>query len=179
MTYVARVALVVLAWLVFEPATADLPRGYVAVARATRVPADILYALACAESGKQLPDGSTRPWPWVLNVDGESRFHATRAAAERDLARALRRTTNVDVGLGQINWRWHGHRFRDISSAVDPYTNLRTAARLLREQFERCRCNDWWIAVEHYHAPSEVEGALARRLRYRQRVERCWRAFAS
>lgn len=153
---------------------ADVPSGYVAVARAEQVPSDVLYAVACAESGYQLPNGQVRPWPWALNVDGASRFYATRADARRGLADALAQTQNVDIGLGQISWYWHARRFASPWQALDPYSNLRTAARLLRDQFERCECDNWWVAVERYHAPSETSGALERRARYRRNVERCW-----
>lgn len=160
-------------------ASAAIPSGYVAVARAERVPPDMLFALACAESGRPLPDGRNLPWPWVLNVAGDGQFFATRSAAYRALTAVLTRSTNVDVGLGQINWHWHGQRFADAWQALDPYVNLRTAARLLREQFDRCACNDWWLAVERYHAPSDTENADQRRARYRGKVERCWQSHTA
>lgn len=155
--------------------SAAVPGGYVAVAQAERVPPDILYAIACAESGRPMPDGRIVPWPWALNIGGEGRFFQSRAQAYQALTETLRRSTHVDIGLGQINWYWHRDRFSDAWAALDPYQNLQTAARVLREQFDRCRCNDWWLAVERYHAPGDTEGAFARRSRYRKNVERCWR----
>ena len=159
------------------PAFAAIPAGYAAIARSERVPADILYAVACAESGRSMPNGQLRPWPWSLNVAGESRYFDTRDAAHRALMSVLARSSNVDIGLGQINWYWHSDRFRDPWQALDPYENLKAAARFLRELFIRCECNDWWIAVEHYHAPSETNGVDERRTRYRKAVERCWNDF--
>ncbi len=154
-----------------------VPVGYDRIARSERVPSELLYALACAESGRLLADGTVRPWPWALNVRGESRYFASRLAAYRDLVRVLSTTSNVDIGLGQINWYWHRERLNDPWQALDPYFNLRSAARFLREQFEACACADWWIAIERYHAPSEVESAKARRAAYRRRVEQCWRQY--
>jgi hypothetical protein len=159
-------------------AAAATPAAYVAAAHAERVPPDILFALACAESGRPMADGRTLPWPWVLNVGGDGQFFATRAAAHEALVQVLTRSTNVDVGLGQINWYWHRERFADTWQALDPYVNLRTAARLLREQFDRCACDDWWRAVERYHAPSETSNVVERRSRYRANVERCWQSHA-
>ena len=164
--------------LVFDPAGAAVPAGYVTIAQAEQVPAGILYAVACAEAGRQMPDGRLRPWPWSLNVAGESRYFDTRAAAHRALLEVLASSSNVDIGLGQINWYWHQDRFRDPWQALDPYENLRAAARFLRELFDRCQCGDWWIAVEHYHAPSNTSGAEQRRLRYRKAVEQCWNDHA-
>jgi len=170
----SRMWLIALSLLAQPWAGAAIPDGYVAVAHAERVPPDMLFALACAESGRALPDGRHVPWPWVLNVAGAGQFFETRVAAHRALAEVLRHSSNVDVGLGQINWHWHGKRFTDAWQALDPYVNLRTAARLLREQFDRCGCDDWWSAIERYHAPSETERAQNRRARYRSQVERCW-----
>lgn len=160
--------------VVLTPAIAAIPAGYVAVARSESVPADILYAVACAEAGRPMLDGSLRPWPWSLNVAGESCYFETRASAYEALLDVLVRSNNVDIGLGQINWYWHRDRFRDPWQALDPYENLKAAARFLRELFIRCECNDWWVAVEHYHAPSDTNGADERRTRYRKAVERCW-----
>ncbi len=162
--------------LIVNRGTADIPSGYLAVARAEQVPADILYAVACAEAGRQMPDGRMRPWPWSLNVAvsrGTSKPEPRQALTE-----VLAHSANVDIGLGQINWHWHRARFRDAWHALDPYGNLQAAARLLRELFDRCQCEDWWIAVEHYHAPSDTDGAEQRRSRYRKAVERCWQDHA-
>lgn len=160
--------------LAFSAAHAAPPSGYVVVAEAERVPADILYAVACAESGRRMPDGNTRPWPWALNVAGVGRWYPTRAAAYDDLRKVLDGDESVDIGLGQINWRWHRETLVSPWLALDPYFNLIITARLLRHEFERCGCRDWWVAVERYHAPSDSSAAIQRRQRYRERVQRCW-----
>lgn len=152
---------------------AAVPDGYREVARTEGVPPEILYAVACAESGRRVTGATFKPWPWALNVDGETRFYATRVAAYSDLRRELPRRANIDIGLGQVSWRWHATRLGSPWAALDPYLNLRTAARILREEFERCECEEWWIAVERYHAPSDTAEARERRARYRARVERC------
>jgi len=166
----------VLLTLIFRISAAEIPGGYVAVARIEQVPAEILYAIACAETGRRMSDGQIRAWPWALNVAGESRFYPSRAAAYRDLTRELSEQLSIDIGLGQINWYWHRHRLGTAWQALDPYFNLHSAARLLKEQFDACQCNDWWTAVERYHAPSDTESAPERRSRYRQAVRQCWRS---
>jgi hypothetical protein len=162
--------------LSYLQARAAIPAGYVTVAQVEKVPADILYAIACAESGRPMPDGRVQPWPWVLNVAGDAEYFASRLEAYRALTDVLSQTASVDVGLGQINWHWHGARFLNAWQALDPYANLHLTARLLREQFERCACQDWWFAVERYHAPSDTEKAPERRAHYRRNVERCYAA---
>jgi hypothetical protein len=174
MTPFGASVLFVLLVLISVSIAAQIPAGYVSVGRREDVPPDILYAVACAESGRRMPDGRIYPWPWVLNVAGESRFFPTRAAAYQNLIAQLSDHANVDIGLGQINWRWHRDRLFTPWSALDPYFNLRTMARLLRHQFDRCACGDWWTAVERYHAPTDSEPAGHRRARYRDRVQQCW-----
>jgi hypothetical protein len=156
--------------------SAEIPAAYVAIARSAQVPADVLYAIACAESGRAMPDGVMRPWPWALNVDGQSHFYRSRTDAHQGLIDALKTTQRVDIGLGQVNWYWHRDRFRDPWQALDPYFNLRVAANYLREQYTRCGCDDWWRAVERYHAPSDAQRVVQRRSRYRARVEQCWQS---
>ena len=162
--------------LTLDVAEAAIPSGYVAVARAEHVPADILYAIACAESGRRMADGAIRPWPWTLNVGGVGRWYPNRAAAYESLLQAVGERPSIDIGLGQINWYWHRDRLVTPWRALDPYFNLQTTARLLRDQFKRCRCDDWWTAVERYHAPSDSSAARQRRARYREGVQRCWQA---
>lgn len=169
LTILAAVALL----LAVPAGQAAPPAGYAAVAEAEHVPADILYAVACAESGREMPDGETRPWPWTLNIAGEGHWFPTRIAAYETLKRALGNDASVDIGLGQINWHWHRVRLVTPWLALDPYFNLINAARLLRKQFEDCRCDDWWTAVGRYHAPAHTKQAGERRRQYEERVRRC------
>jgi len=152
----------------------EVPRGYVVVAEAREVPPEMLYAIACAESGRGLPNGQVRPWPWALNIAGRSRFYASRADAYQALSEAVLNESNIDIGLGQINWHWHAARLKTLWQALDPYFNLHETAEILREQFEACHCGDWWVAAERYHAPSDRSTSKNRRLKYRERVRQCW-----
>ncbi|MGV8617722.1 lytic transglycosylase domain-containing protein, partial [Pseudomonas aeruginosa] len=67
-------------------------------------PSTVLYAVALQESGIRR-NGRIVPWPWSLNVAGQSRRFATRADACAGLQQAMRATphTRIDAGLGQIN----------------------------------------------------------------------------
>ena len=51
----------------------DVPVAYLIVAKSHQVPADILYAIALTESGTHYR-GERVPWPWALNIDGQSVF---------------------------------------------------------------------------------------------------------
>ena len=78
---VIRLSLSALLILSAPSAVAQIPPGYVAVARSANVPPDMLYALACAESGRSMPGGHILPWPWSLNVAGVGQVFPSRAAA--------------------------------------------------------------------------------------------------
>ncbi len=47
----------------------SVPLLYAQIARQQQVPAELLYAVARAESGTRLAQG-LHPWPWTLNIAG-------------------------------------------------------------------------------------------------------------
>lgn len=152
----------------------DIPLAYRQVAAANRIPPDIFYAIALAESGRDLgASRPVRPWPWTLNIHGEGVFFVDRRSAWRALATSIaNQRTSVDIGLMQVNWRYHGRRLLDPWRALDPHVNLQVAADILKSCQERLI--DWWLAVGCYHAPSDPERAA----RYRRRVRARWQSLA-
>lgn len=147
-----------------------MPAGYQRIAAEQDVPASILYALAAAESGQRLASGGYRPWPWTLNVAGTPRrFRTASAALEALRAHLDAGQTNIDIGLMQVNWHWHSHRFASPAEALAPYTNLCVGARILREQHDAA--TDWLQAAGLYHAPADADAAAAHRARVRDHLE--------
>ncbi|NMZ97618.1 transglycosylase SLT domain-containing protein [Pseudomonas lundensis] len=143
------------------------PPAYQMAAAQAEVPPNLLYAVALQESGRSLR-GRIVPWPWTLNVAGQSRRYATRHEACADLRRTLMVTpaTRIDVGLGQLNVGHQRHRVRQPCELLEPYRNLRLAATILREQYDPAQ--SWLMAAGRYHRPAG--GAPA--VRYRQSVGR-------
>ena len=88
------------------------PPAYQLAAQRAGIPSTVLYAVALQESGIRR-NGRLVPWPWSLNVAGQSRRFATCADACAGLQQAMRATphTRIDAGLGQINLGYHKHRF--------------------------------------------------------------------
>lgn len=127
----------------------------------------MLYAVALQESGIRR-NGRLVPWPWSLNVAGQSRRFATRSDACSGLQQAMRATphTRIDVGLGQINLGYHAQRFSHPCELLDPYRNLAIAAEILKEQ--HTPGEDWLLAIGRYHRPAGGEPAA----RYRRSVSR-------
>src|SRR5690606_32641662 len=99
-----------------------LPTAYRWAAREAGIPPAVLFAVALQESGVTLR-GRRIPWPWTLNVAGESRWFQTRQAACASLRTALAAVppTRVDAGLGQINVGHQAHRFDHPCELLDPY----------------------------------------------------------
>ena len=156
-------------------ADAGVPAGYRTVAAEQGVPASLLYAVALAESGTVVDARRhRRPWPWTLNVSGQGRFFPSRQAASQALEAELTAgRESVDIGLMQINWRYHKARLASPTRALDPYHNLRVAAEILRDCYRRR--GDWWDAVGCYHAPSNARRAA----RYQQGVLGHWQRVAA
>jgi hypothetical protein len=148
--------------------------AYEFVAEAYDMPADILYAVAMTESAKSHGE-IHRPWPWALNINGVGVYCATQQEATLILKAAIREHRSVDIGLMQISWRWHQHRFSHSAEALIPLHNLRAGAAILREQYERDE--DWWQAVGRYHSPGNDMASQAKARTYRQRVEQHWQAL--
>jgi len=123
------------------------------------IPADVLYGIAMVESGI-----AGRPWPWTLNVAGRPLRFRTRQEAWIALKRlAAAGISRVDVGLMQVNWHYHGHRFRSPWEALDPDINIGVAAAILAELWRDC--GGLPGAIARYHSGDPVAGeAYARRV---------------
>ena len=163
-----RVLAVAVLGLVSTLASAD--RGhYDAVADYVGVPRDIFFAMALAESGR-VRDGHFAPWPWTLNIAGEAHFYPDREAMFAALMAALQNNQlRVDVGPLQLNWYWQFERIDSPWRLTDPVVNAKLAAAFLREHYDIS--GDWWLAVGHYHRPSEATAAdRATAEAYRERV---------
>jgi plasmid stabilization system protein ParE len=153
----------------------DIPSAYVVAAEDNGVPPEVLYAVASAESKVSL-DAGVRPWPWTLNVAGESMRFGDRASACNALRDALERTQIVDVGIAQLNVRWQpqlfgaGKRFSDPCAGLNPYANLEEAAALIRGHYDAS--GDWLIAAGRYHRPAGGEPAERYRAAVREELAR-------
>ncbi|MEX0828149.1 MAG: lytic transglycosylase domain-containing protein [Haliea sp.] len=127
---------------------------YDLVSKYVGVPGDVLYAMAQTESGRWV-EGRIEPWPWTLNIEGDAQYFADREAMFEALMKALRGDQlSVDVGPMQLNWSWQFDRLQSPWRITDPVINIKVAAEVLRDHYDRAR--DWHIAVGHYHRPSEA-----------------------
>lgn len=137
------------------------------------LPDQIVAAIATAESGRTLPNGSRIPWPWTINADGQGYYFDTKADAIRR-AQQLKRdgARNLDVGCMQISLRAHPNAFSSLEEAFDPAANTRYGARFLRQLADET--GSWPQAVGSYH--SRTPDLLAE---YRDRVLGIWRRLSN
>ena len=123
------------------------------IAREERIPVKLLKSVTYVESGFH---------PWTLNVEGTPHFFDTRKAAEQHLETVVKKgVTNVDIGCAQINWGWHGKKFRNPKDLLSPETSLRYAARLLRQNSIATR--SWMKAALLYHSGDKVRQGIYRK----------------
>ena len=165
---------VALLWFIACPmshAEAVVPSIYRWIAAEHEIPPQLFYAIALAESGKTLESTSNRhPWPWTLNIAGNGVYFSSRWQAWRALDESLQAgQDSVDIGLMQVNWRFHHARLGNTWLALDPTHNLSVAADILKDCYKKRR--NWWASVGCYHAPSHK----LRAKRYRARVLALWR----
>ena len=143
------------------------PPAYQLAAQHAGIPSTVLYAIALQESGIHLR-GRRIPWPWTLNIAGQSRRFQTPEEACTSLRQALKEmpATRVDAGLGQINVGYQAHRFNHPCDLLNPYRNLAIAAAILREH--HTPGEGWLLAIGRYHRPAGGPPAA----RYRRSVHR-------
>lgn len=147
------------------------PPAYQLAAQRAGIPSSVLYAVALQESGVRR-GGRLIPWPWSLNVAGQSRRYGNRADACAGLHQALLQVppTRIDAGLGQINLGYQQHRYTQPCDVLDPYANLAMAAEILREQ--HTPGEDWLLAIGRYHRPAGGEPAARYRRSVSQHLDR-------
>jgi hypothetical protein len=149
----------------------DLQRPYATLAciaaaakaaRAEDVPLDVLLTVALVESGRDIGAG-VAPWAWAVHERGRGHWPAHRADALA-IAQAARAdgVTNIDLGCFQINLHWHGAQFSGLDAMLDPDTNARYAARLLRGHFDRTGTWDAAVGAYHSRTPDLAAAYLAR-----------------
>jgi hypothetical protein len=124
-------------------------------AKAAGVSATDLYGMAMQETGMRWKDGTFRPWPWTLMLNGPA-ARCIRYSGKEEMARALasfisRGITNIDIGLMQVNWKYNGHRYvKSATALVDPRTNVIVATHVLKGTMKATPTKRQGIG--HYHS---------------------------
>jgi soluble lytic murein transglycosylase-like protein len=127
--------------------------------REHQIPAGLLAAIAKTESGMKA---------YALNVGGRSVFLESLSAAQGVLEEKLNAgLTNIDVGVMQLNHRWHGGEFDNLAQMLTPESNINYAAKLLGSLY--AQHGTWHKAVRYYHSASPEHHR-----KYSRKVVLCW-----
>lgn len=112
----------------------------------------LLYGVALQETRHGTSSKASAPWPFTLRGPDGPQFHASKAQAEQALRQltARHRPLAIDVGLMQVNLRWHGDKVADPTDLLDAHTNLIVAADILAKAIASAP-GDLELGVGHYH----------------------------
>ena len=114
--------------------------GY--VEQKNRIPRGLLSAIVAVESGFN---------QHAVNITGKSFVANNKLEAVKTIKNALNQgITNIDIGIAQINYRWHKDNFKNIEEMLSPTTNIEYAAKLLSSLFKRY--GTWQDAIRYYHS---------------------------
>lgn len=106
------------------------------------IPSGLLLALADVESAYQ---------PYALNMAGKSVISDSIEQAKQIAEKYLQKGTgNIDIGVMQLNYFWHGKHFASVSEMLLPKKNINYAAQLLSNLYKQH--GSWQKAVQHYHS---------------------------
>jgi soluble lytic murein transglycosylase-like protein len=119
-----------------------LKKYIAAVEQRNRIPRGLLSAIVSIESGFN---------PTAINIAGKTATPNEKSEAIKIIENAVNQgVTNIDVGIAQINYRWHKDNFRNIEEMINPTANIEYAAKLLSSLFKQH--GTWHKAIRHYHS---------------------------
>lgn len=130
----------------FEDSLANklkIPQSFINVAQKYSVDPISMYAISTSETGynRGLKIGAS-PYPWTANIcdlkagrNCKGYWFNSREELYEKLLKEIQRGNNwFDVGIMQMNWHFHSHRFNnDLWLATHPLVNMNEAAKLLLE----------------------------------------------
>ena len=89
--------------------------------------------------------------PYAVNIEGKSIIANNKSESIETIKNAINQgITNIDIGIAQINYRWHKNNFKNIEEMLNPTANIEYAARLLSSLFKQH--GTWHKAIRHYHS---------------------------
>ena len=101
-----------------------------------RLPNKLLTSISLVESGV-IEGNKINSWPWALNVNGKSKYFDNKKETLKFLKESLQKNRNIDVGCMQINYKFHGHNFKNLDHILNPEENVKYAAEFLKKLFKK------------------------------------------
>ncbi len=106
------------------------------------IPSGLLAAIAQVESGMNAHAINVGGKPVIASSSHEA-FSLIDNAHDNGIS-------NIDVGVMQINYRWHANGFANTQEMLNPKRNIEYAAKLLKSL--KARHGSWYEAVKYYHS---------------------------
>ena len=123
------------------------------------IPLGLLRSIAIVESSLK---------PLAVNIAGQGIVAPNNLAAKSMIELNLKQgKTNIDIGLMQINYRWHKHRFMTVEAMLEPKANIEYAASLIKSLYKEH--GSWHKAVRAYHSANPQHYR-----RYSKRILEVW-----
>lgn len=124
-----------------------------------KIPKGLLAAIAKVESGNR---------SYAINTGGKSIYSSSlQEAVSIAESKINSGTTNIDLGVMQLNYRWHGKEFSNLKSMLTPKKNIEYAAILLASLYQKH--GNWQKAVRYYHSSKAKHNRV-----YSRKVAMVW-----
>ena len=112
----------------------------------------LLYSVALAESAySPTNNGWVAPYRYTLRTFDRPYYTNSKEEAEKLLTELLKTHKSIDVGLMQINVKWHAHRIYKPTDLLDARVNLSVGADILKERLSANK-NNLFEALGQYHS---------------------------
>lgn len=113
----------------------------------------LLYAVALAESGyaSDLKSKQISPHPYAIRSD-HALYPNSLDEAKIKLEEELLYSDNIDLGMMQINTKWHRDRFHNYEDLFNIETNLEIGAQILSTVLADQRYPELEVRLGHYHS---------------------------
>lgn len=135
------------------------------VSNKTGVPKKVLEKV-CTHESQSYFNGKRQPWPWTVASShrgiNTSKYFKNKGDAVSYIRSLMRLgIQNIDIGLCQVNWYWHGENFSSVEDLINPENNLLYAAKYLTHHYRKQGVESWSQAIGLYHSPSNPKRAAS------------------
>lgn len=123
------------------------------------IPSGLLLAVIKTESNLN---------PFALNISGKPLYFTYKDEAIKAINEAVSSgVVNIDIGISQINYKWHGEHFTSIDAMLSLDANISYAAKHLSNL--KLKHGNWHKALRHYHSANPMHHKA-----YSRKVVMCW-----
>lgn len=119
------------------------------VGKESSIDPKLLYAIALVESGSAVSKLSTSPTLYALRAD-KAFYASDYNVAKKKLSELLNDNQHVDIGMMQVNTRYHSDKVLHVEQLLDPLTNLRVAAQIININLRST--SNFKLGIGRYHS---------------------------